>query len=593
MAWAARNPEIGYAQGMNQVAAVFLKLGFEDESCFWMLARVLEELIPGCHAPDLHGLFRDTAVADVLVQTFLPAHAAAFVNAEIQLLWLTADFFLTMGAKNASLPLIVRLWDFSFLHGARGLFSGLLAHLELFFPVPTEGKSVDSEDLIRTYRKASRNGDPEQFASRLHYFLHERQGGVSDELIAGLRSALGQPKICFETLPAHVLAQGRQMNMWFLQRAMMASEVSECGAQEALLKQMRCPMPLDAMPLLDTRSRSAGFMYEDAACHEAWQDAVEVAGSVVAIDMRSLDELLLQGRGMPLKYRHKCWPAWLQLHAFDCHAVWKDRETSCAQTEVSDDVKQEIAEDVAEVPEDVLPVSQRDSLCNLLALLAARVAGGGYARGLSHVAAVFLKLGFAEEDALEMLSTTLGWLTPGGHVANLHGLFRDIAVADVLVHTCLPLHATAMSVMGIPLLWLAADFFLSLGCKEAPLPVSARLLDLCLLHGPPALFCGFLATLELYLPLPSGSVGVSREVTEVVASYRENCRKADADVFINLLVKFLRERHGGITAELIEGLREAVVERDAASPSTHLDSEIVEEPVSLAVLSPCSSSSSP
>ncbi|CAJ1423572.1 unnamed protein product [Effrenium voratum] len=56
-------PEIGYAQGMNQLAAVFLKLGFDNDMTFSMMDALMQDLVPGCHDPDLHGLFRDTGVA--------------------------------------------------------------------------------------------------------------------------------------------------------------------------------------------------------------------------------------------------------------------------------------------------------------------------------------------------------------------------------------------------------------------------------------------------------------------------------------------------------------------------------------------------
>ncbi|CAK9022157.1 unnamed protein product [Durusdinium trenchii] len=60
----AARPEVGYAQGMNQLAAVFLKLGFEEEKAVHMMDAIMKDLLPGCHHPDLHGLFRDTGVAD-------------------------------------------------------------------------------------------------------------------------------------------------------------------------------------------------------------------------------------------------------------------------------------------------------------------------------------------------------------------------------------------------------------------------------------------------------------------------------------------------------------------------------------------------
>lgn len=192
VAFARFCPVIGYSQGLNHLAGVFLKLGFEDEVTFWMLVSVLEELTPQCHAGDLQGLFRDTAVADVLLQTFLPAHVTALAASGCELLWLTTDYFITIGTKDMPFSLVLRLWDFCFLHGVRALFAGFMAHLELSFPVPERSNdhegAWDFEAAVAAYAAASRKADPEAFASRLRGFLHHRQGGISEELITELRS---------------------------------------------------------------------------------------------------------------------------------------------------------------------------------------------------------------------------------------------------------------------------------------------------------------------------------------------------------------------------------------------------------------------
>merc|ERR1711879_42606 len=77
------------------------------------------------------------------------------------------------------------------------LFAGLLAHLELFFPVPTsDNESVDAEGLISVYREASVlacRGDPAVFGERIVDFLSTRQEGLSTELIEGLRIEMEDP----------------------------------------------------------------------------------------------------------------------------------------------------------------------------------------------------------------------------------------------------------------------------------------------------------------------------------------------------------------------------------------------------------------
>ncbi|CAK9058822.1 Small G protein signaling modulator 3 (RUN and TBC1 domain-containing protein 3) [Durusdinium trenchii] len=184
----AARPEVGYAQGMNQLAAVFLKLGFEEEKAVHMMDAIMKDLLPGCHHPDLHGLFRDTGVADILIQSFLPRHAMAFETAGIQVIWFTVDYFLTLGSNATSLPFIAGLWDLCFLWGPRALFSGFLAMLDLYFEIPrTEEELEDSELLMKKFKAALAEASPDGFAAQTAEFLHERQGGISDELISTLR----------------------------------------------------------------------------------------------------------------------------------------------------------------------------------------------------------------------------------------------------------------------------------------------------------------------------------------------------------------------------------------------------------------------
>ncbi|CAJ1331370.1 unnamed protein product, partial [Effrenium voratum] len=181
-------PEIGYAQGMNQLAAVFLKLGFDNEMTFSMMDALMQDLVPGCHDPDLHGLFRDTGVADILIQTFLPRHALAFESAGIEVLWFTVDYFLTLGSAGASLPFIACLWDLCFLWGPRAVFSGFLASLDLYFPLSAIKENADAEEQLQRYKAALAEASPDGFAQRAAEFLHERQAknylslGLHDEV---------------------------------------------------------------------------------------------------------------------------------------------------------------------------------------------------------------------------------------------------------------------------------------------------------------------------------------------------------------------------------------------------------------------------
>jgi hypothetical protein len=178
------NPRVRYAQGMNSIAAVFLALGFSDEDTFWLVVCVLEHLLPECHDKQLSGLFRDAEVAEAFMKRWLKERVEQLQKAGVELIWLATDFFLTLAAKDASLALVVRFWDLTFLHGPAAMFSGLLALLDLCLPRTDE--ILGPEELICKYRAECRTLDPTVFATRVLVFLSE--GGVTNEEVEALRS---------------------------------------------------------------------------------------------------------------------------------------------------------------------------------------------------------------------------------------------------------------------------------------------------------------------------------------------------------------------------------------------------------------------
>merc|ERR1719313_2019455 len=171
---------------MNSIAAVFLALGFSEEDTFWLVACVLEHLLPDCHDKQLSGLFRDATVADWLLNSGnvgLPQKAEQLREAGVELIWLATDFFLTLAAKDASLALVVRFWDLTFLHGPAAMFSGLLALLDLCLP-RVDGNTCP-EELITKYRVACRELDPTVYATRVLRYIHT--GGITNDLVEELR----------------------------------------------------------------------------------------------------------------------------------------------------------------------------------------------------------------------------------------------------------------------------------------------------------------------------------------------------------------------------------------------------------------------
>ena len=55
LAYSLRNPEVGYCQGMNFVAASILLFVREEADAFWLLAHIVEEVLPDHYVQSMVG----------------------------------------------------------------------------------------------------------------------------------------------------------------------------------------------------------------------------------------------------------------------------------------------------------------------------------------------------------------------------------------------------------------------------------------------------------------------------------------------------------------------------------------------------------
>jgi len=140
---AAADPAIGYCQGVNNIAAVFLILGFEEDKTLCGLRSLLRGCCPGYHAPDLAGLRRDALVLGALARQILPeATWQRFEGLDVPLELLASEHFLTLASASWPLAATARLWDLIFLEGQPAVFASFIALLQLYLPSemrPVEG----------------------------------------------------------------------------------------------------------------------------------------------------------------------------------------------------------------------------------------------------------------------------------------------------------------------------------------------------------------------------------------------------------------------------------------------------------------------
>ena len=149
LAYSRRNPDVGYCQGMNLIAASLLLIMPTAEDTFWMLTSLIENLLPQ-HYYD-HSLLASRADQQVLrqyVSEILPKLSAHLDDLGIELEALTFQWFLSVFTDCLSAEALFRVWDvvFCFNDGSTFLFQVALALLKL-----NEPQLLDCDSPARVY----------------------------------------------------------------------------------------------------------------------------------------------------------------------------------------------------------------------------------------------------------------------------------------------------------------------------------------------------------------------------------------------------------------------------------------------------------
>lgn len=112
LAYSRRNPEVGYCQGMNLIAASLLLIMPTAEDAFWILTSMVEVILPQ-HYYD-HGLLASRADQIVLrqyISDVLPKLSLHLEDLGIELEALTFQWFLSVFTDCLSAEALYRVWD--------------------------------------------------------------------------------------------------------------------------------------------------------------------------------------------------------------------------------------------------------------------------------------------------------------------------------------------------------------------------------------------------------------------------------------------------------------------------------------------------
>lgn len=112
LAYSRRNAEVGYCQGMNLIAACLLLVMPAAEDAFWVLASIIENILPrGYYDHSLLASRADQQVLRHYVAAVLPKLSAHLDELGIELEALTFQWFLSVFTDCLSAEALFRVWD--------------------------------------------------------------------------------------------------------------------------------------------------------------------------------------------------------------------------------------------------------------------------------------------------------------------------------------------------------------------------------------------------------------------------------------------------------------------------------------------------
>lgn len=155
IAYACHNPVVGYCQGLNYIAGLILIVTKDEESSFWLLRAILENIVPEYHTKTMKGLIRDINVLTELIKKRAPAIDTK-VN-ELGMPWqvIATKWFICIFAEVLPVETVLRIWDCIFYEGYKILFR---VSLNLLLKLKDEILATDDiSNLAVIFRNVSSN----------------------------------------------------------------------------------------------------------------------------------------------------------------------------------------------------------------------------------------------------------------------------------------------------------------------------------------------------------------------------------------------------------------------------------------------------
>lgn len=137
------DPQTGYCQSLNFIAALFLLLMSEEEA-FWLLVVTTKRYLPEYYTPEMVGSKTDAHIFEALLYTYFPLIAHQLFDLGLPVVLRTASWFLCMFVTILPIETTMRVFDWMFAEGSQIIFSIGLALFHLSANDLATSNSFDS-----------------------------------------------------------------------------------------------------------------------------------------------------------------------------------------------------------------------------------------------------------------------------------------------------------------------------------------------------------------------------------------------------------------------------------------------------------------
>ena len=119
-AYAARNPELGYLQSMNFLAAMlYLVLDGDENRMFWMLTTIVEDILAGYFTAKLAKLLENVDAFSIVLNQVYPDIAKQLEKHGLNISFRAPTWFLCMYFTSLKSEVVTRVWDMIFYNVKR------------------------------------------------------------------------------------------------------------------------------------------------------------------------------------------------------------------------------------------------------------------------------------------------------------------------------------------------------------------------------------------------------------------------------------------------------------------------------------------